>query len=382
MFCAPVLPLSLYIHLPWCVQKCPYCDFNSHTLRTHLPEQIYLQSLLADLDQDLVHVQNRQIISIFFGGGTPSLFSAEAITFLLNEISQRLTLSDDCEITLEANPGTVEQDRFHGFYAAGVNRISLGVQSFDDHKLKALGRIHNGGSAQKAIQTAINAGFKQINVDLMYGLPHQSTDEALVDIQIAASFKPTHLSWYQLTLEPNTPFYHKPPPLPDDEALWQIQEQGQQLLSQLGFLPYEVSAYSQKGTQCRHNRNYWEFGDYLGIGAGAHSKITNLSHQTVTRFWKVKHPKAYLDTSASFIAETNPVSPQALPFEFMLNALRLYEPVSKQLFMQRTGLSLDTISQPIEQAVEKGLLKMSRDHFEVTPMGRRFLNDLVGLFLG
>lgn len=374
-------PLSLYIHLPWCVRKCPYCDFNSHTLKTDLPEEAYIDALIADLIADLPRIHERSITSIFFGGGTPSLFSAAALARLLHEIGRRVPLATDCEITLEANPGTAEQARFDGFRQAGINRLSLGIQSFEPAKLHALGRIHDGEQAQSAITMAERAGFCRINIDLMYGLPQQTLAQALADIDLALSFGVTHLSWYQLTLEPNTPFHRQPPPLPSDETLWQMHQAGQQRLQMQGLLPYEVSAFSQVGAECRHNRNYWQFGDYLGIGAGAHSKITTLTTQTVTRFWKIKHPKAYLSNEATKIAEESTIDDEALVFEFMLNALRLYQPIPQSLFQQRTGLPLQQLAQPLSTAYARGLLTEEADHWQVTPLGRRFLNDVMELFL-
>lgn len=303
-----MIPLSLYIHLPWCIRKCPYCDFNSHGVKDEIPEQQYINTLIQDLDEDLVEIEDRSLISIFFGGGTPSLFSGHAITTLLQEIQKRIPFQKDIEITLEANPGTVEQQYIRAYHEAGVNRLSIGVQSFQDDKLKALGRIHGSQEAQQAIETAKQAGFNNFNIDIMHGLPNQSVEDACYDIQTAIELKPTHLSWYQLTIEPNTVFYSKPPTLPDEDTLWEIEEQGKALLAKAGYEQYEVSAYAKQGRQCQHNINYWEFGDYLGIGAGAHSKITDPKSKKIERKWKVKHPKDYLNPNKPFVANKNLIS--------------------------------------------------------------------------
>ncbi len=303
------IPLALYIHIPWCIRKCPYCDFNSHAVKEAIPEESYLQALIRDLEADLDQIPLRPIQSIFIGGGTPSLFSPDALAALLEAIAARVALARSLEVTLEANPGTVEQTRFVGFRQAGINRLSLGIQSFQPEKLKVLGRIHDDQEAVQAVMAAKQAGFENFNLDLMFGLPNQSLEDALFDLNTALSLKPTHLSWYQLTIEPNTLFYHRKPPLPADDDIWEIQHHGQALLASHGFHQYEISAYSQFGFQSRHNLNYWEFGDYLGIGAGAHAKITNPHNHTITRFWKTKHPKEYLNPDKSFLAgqQTIPV---------------------------------------------------------------------------
>jgi putative oxygen-independent coproporphyrinogen III oxidase len=373
------IPLTLYIHIPWCIRKCPYCDFNSHKLIGNLPERDYIATLIRDLEQDLPLVWGRRLSAIFIGGGTPSLFSPDALEQLLQQIHARLPFSN-IEVTLEANPGTVEQQRFEQFYQIGINRLSLGIQSFQDDKLKQLGRIHNGTEAQKAIQAAKLAGFSNFNLDLMHGLPYQNLDAALFDLTTALSFNPTHLSWYQLTLEPHTQFYNQPPALPDEDDIWNIQEQGQHYLAKQNYLQYEVSAYSKPGFQCDHNRNYWEFGDYLGIGAGAHSKITDFTQQTISRFWKVKHPKQYL-TTQSFVAEKKVVSEQELPFEFMLNALRLNEKIPLKLFEERTGLKLTAIHQSLQQAKQNNLMDWDDTTIYTTELGKRYLNDLISIFL-
>lgn len=375
------LPLSLYIHLPWCVQKCPYCDFNSHALKKTLPEEDYVTQLISDFDSHADDIANRPIRSIFFGGGTPSLFSGKAIGRLLNHIHKTCALTDDIEITLEANPGTVEQQRFIDFRSAGINRLSLGVQSLDDAQLKRLGRIHDSTEASKAIQAAQKAGFERINIDIMYGLPEQTLDAALEDLKQAIQFGTTHLSWYQLTLEPNTVFYKTPPPLPPDDTIWDMQQAGIALLGNAKLQQYEVSAYATQEERCRHNVNYWEFGDYLGIGAGAHSKITNIHHQQVKRFAKIRQPLSYLNPQKDKRCQEQIITDGALAFEFMLNALRLTDGVSTLLFEERTGLPLSEIEKPINEAVERKLLEPSKEHFRPTALGKRFLNDLMGMFL-
>lgn len=347
-------------------------------MRNGIPEEDYIQALIKDLDADLPQATNRTLVSIFMGGGTPSLFSPQAIETVLNVVQKRFTLADDIEITLEANPGTVEYERFAGYRAAGVNRLSIGIQSFQADKLKVLGRIHNDGEAIRAAEAACKAGFSNFNLDLMHGLPQQTISDALFDLQTALSLNPTHISWYQLTIEPNTFFAHKPPVLPHDEAIWEMQEEGRKLLADHGFKQYEISAYSLEHKQCQHNKNYWEFGDYLGIGAGAHSKITN--EQTVTRCWKLKNPKDYLGNEVK-IGAREIVSQQELPFEFMLNALRLYSEISVAQFEQRTGLVIGTIEDKLNKAQQKELLQWDTAFIRSTELGRRFYNDLVGMFL-
>lgn len=371
-------PLALYIHFPWCVRKCPYCDFNSHVARAEIPEEKYIDTLLLDLDRDLALAAHRPLVSIFMGGGTPSLFAPEAIQRLLSEIKKRLAFTDDIEITLEANPGTVEYQRFAGYRAAGVNRLSIGVQSFQLDKLKALGRIHDDQEAVRAVAAARRAGFTNFNIDLMHGLPNQSLDDALYDLKTALSLKPTHLSWYQLTIEPNTFFARKPPRLPADEALWEINQRGHEFLAEHEFLQYEISAYSYSGKQCVHNKNYWEFGDYLGIGAGAHAKITEIEKQQIIRFSKEKNPKNYMEfNNHQKVIITN----HELGFEFMLNALRLYQDIPVKLFEERTGLSIKSIQNSLDKAQQKNLLTYDKDFIKPTELGRRFYNDLVELFI-
>lgn len=375
------IPLSLYIHIPWCVRKCPYCDFNSHESKEGIPEQRYIDALLADLDQQLPKIQNRPIISIFFGGGTPSLFSPEGIERILLGVKARLRFHPEVEITLEANPGTVDESRFQGFREAGVNRLSLGLQSLQNDKLKKLGRIHDREKALRAIEVARQASFTNFNVDLMHGLPDQSVDDALNDLRDALHFNPPHLSWYQLTLEPNTVFHKYPPTLPPDETLWTIQEEGKKLLSSHRLKQYEVSAYAASDQHCKHNVNYWEFGDYLGLGAGAHSKLTDITQQVVTRHWQMRMPTDYLNPDKPFVVGENILSREDLIFEFMLNALRLNSGVPIDLFSERTGLDLNSIQSKLRKAIEKNLLCDSVDLIKASELGQLFLNDLTGLFL-
>ena len=383
-FTTPI-PLSLYIHLPWCVRKCPYCDFNSHEAKQSIPEEIYVNALLKDLDEQLPRIWGRSLVSIFFGGGTPSLFSPQSIEKILQGVYSRLRYGPDIEITLEANPGTVDESRFRGFRQAGINRLSIGIQSLQDEKLQALGRIHNREYAIRAIESAINAGFNNFNLDLMHGLPNQSVEDALSDLKSAMAFQPPHLSWYQLTLEPNTLFHHQPPSLPQEDVLFEIQEQGKQFIAASGLKQYEVSAYSMPHQECKHNKNYWEFGDYLGIGAGAHSKLTDYEKQIITRHSQVKHPKDYLDPSKSFIATSQILSVDDCKFEFMLNALRLTDGIPVALFIERTGLPINTLEPILSKAVNKGLLHTvdiaEKALIHPTLLGQRFLNELVGMFL-
>ena len=373
-------PLSLYIHFPWCVRKCPYCDFNSHEA-TQIPEQEYLAALLTDFDQDQAYWQNKTLHSIFMGGGTPSLFSAAGMDFLLKELRQRINFADDMETTLEANPGTFEQEKFQGYRQAGINRLSLGVQSFQEHQLKALGRIHNSNEAVHAIESVREAGFDNFNIDLMHGLPDQTEAQALNDLQTAIDLNPTHLSWYQLTIEPNTVFYSKPPPLPEDETLWNIQEAGQQLLALRGYRQYEISAYSQPGKQCRHNLNYWQFGDYLALGAGAHGKITLPNDNRIIRYQKTRLPKNYLNSAKPFTAQTQTIATEDLPFEFFMNSFRLSGGANKQAFRDYTGLSETAVHNPIQQAIQKGLIHDTSSHWIPTEKGLLYLNNLLQLFL-
>ena len=373
-------PLALYIHIPWCVRKCPYCDFNSHAAGPTLPEEEYVDALLADLDADLQHVHGRPLTSIFFGGGTPSLFSDRALGRLLEGVERRIAFAPDIEITLEANPGTFEQAKFKGYRSLGINRLSIGVQSFQEAKLKALGRIHNGDEAIRAADMARAAGFDNFNLDLMHGLPEQSIEDALFDLRTAISQGPTHLSWYQLTMEPNTVFWSQPPELPEDDLLWDIQEAGQALLAAEGYAQYEVSAYAQPGKQARHNLNYWTFGDFLGIGAGAHAKLSTPAGR-IQRTWKTRLPKDYLDPAKAFQAGERLLAADELPFEFLMNVLRLTEGAPAELFSQRTGLPLQQLEQARREAERQGLLQADPARLAATTKGQLFLNDLLQQFL-
>lgn len=373
------LPLSLYIHFPWCVKKCPYCDFNSHTIKGEIPEAQYIDVLLQHFIQLIPRAANRPIASIFMGGGTPSLFSASSLKKLLQGISDHHPLQPNLEITLEANPGTVEQSRFTQYRAIGINRLSLGVQSFNDHHLQQLGRIHDAQQAIKAIQAAKHAGFTEFNIDLMFGLPHQTLQQGLDDLKQAIELKPTHLSWYELTIEPNTAFWHQVPPLPPDETVFSLQQAGQALLTQAGFAQYEVSAYSRH-QPCYHNLNYWQFGDYLAIGAGSHGKITDFEHQQIIRYQHFRHPKQYMEQKSS-LEKQHVIPTQELPFEFMLNALRLKKGVMSHTFLKRTGLSLESIYPPLQLAHQKKWLQPFNETLCTTDLGYRFLNDVISLFL-
>ena len=375
-------PLSLYVHLPWCVKKCPYCDFNSHGLKGALPEQAYVDALLRDLDQDLPRVQGRTLQTLFFGGGTPSLFSAESIGRFLEGVRARFKLAADLEVTLEANPGTVERGRFAAYREAGVTRLSIGVQSFDPKKLEVLGRIHSAEEALNAVEEAHASGLHNFNLDLMYGLPRQSVEEAEADVQQAMALMPAHLSHYQLTLEPNTLFAAHPPLLPEDELIWAMQQRCQELLATKGYEQYEVSAYAQPGRRARHNLNYWNFGDYLGIGAGAHGKLTDPEGR-VTRLWKLKHPEAYLESAGlpKSLGGVSQVSGPDLAFEFMLNRLRLVDAFSAADFESATGLSVEHIEAGVQRALELGLLEPALGGWQTTGRGQNYLNDLQSLFL-
>lgn len=376
-------PLSLYVHIPWCVQKCPYCDFNSHALKHDIPENEYIDELIKDLASDIARfgLGDRPLHTIFIGGGTPSLFSASAIKRLLKEVLARFEHEKDIEITLEANPGTVEAEKFNGFADAGVSRLSIGVQSFESDKLIKLGRIHDSEQAKVAASLATNCGVKSFNLDLMHGLPNQGVSNALDDLKTAIALNPAHLSWYQLTIEPNTPFHSKPPKLPVDDVLWDIQEQGVALLKAAGYCQYEISAYSKPDSQCQHNLNYWQFGDYLGIGCGAHGKITSARENKIYRTVKVKHPKGYLDTTREHIDHFNEVDKRELPFEYMMNVLRLRQPFTLNDYQSRTGLTSETIMNNLNIALNKGLLNKTDDNWQVTDLGHRYLNDLLSLFL-
>jgi putative oxygen-independent coproporphyrinogen III oxidase len=386
-------PLSLYIHVPWCIRKCPYCDFNSHQANNDIPEAEYVAALRFDLEQDQSLAQDRKLTSIFFGGGTPSMLSAQAIGQILTDAENIIGFDPDIEITLEANPGTFEQEKFSGFRAAGVNRLSIGIQSFNDQQLKLLGRVHGRDEALRAVGVARKAGFDNINLDLMHGLPEQSVDAAKADLLQAIDLAPEHLSWYQLTIEQNTAFYSAPPVLPEEEILADIQDAGIELLAAAGYEQYEISAYARNKKRARHNLNYWEFGDYLGIGAGAHGKITFPKENKILRLWKTRLPKHYLDAATSqkisanlgghqnvFGGGSDLLLPDALPLEFMMNALRLHDGVPLSYFAQRTGLDWQEINEIWQNLMGKGLVEISHNHLRPTELGRRFLNRLLGDF--
>ena len=376
-------PLSLYIHIPWCVKKCPYCDFNSHESRNNhgeIPETAYVDALIADLTLATPKIWGRKVKSVFFGGGTPSLFSAESIDRILSQVRMLTPLEFDAEITLEANPGTVDAAHFAGYKQAGVNRLSLGIQSFNSDYLRALGRIHDRQQAFDAVALALST-FEQVNCDLMYGLPNQSLADALKDAETAVKLSPAHLSFYHLTLEPNTPFYRTPPILPDDDTSADMQIAIEALLAQHGYAHYETSAFAKNGQHAKHNLNYWQFGDYLGIGAGAHSKLSY--HDKITRETRFKHPKAYMAQAleGKALEREWAINPDELGFEFMMNALRLVDGVPLRLFQQRTGLNLHTLDAAIEKAQNKGLLLVANGNMQPTLLGQRFLNELLELFL-
>ena len=378
-------PLSLYIHIPWCVQKCPYCDFNSHAQKGLIPEAEYIQHLLADLSQDLTAYQaaigHRKIHSIFIGGGTPSLFSAEGIAYLLKEVEKRIAFEPHIEITLEANPGTAEAARFLGYAESGVTRISMGIQSFEPEKLLKLGRIHDSQEAIQAVkfaQDSAKSGLKSFNIDLMHGLPNQSVQQALADLETGIALNPPHLSWYQLTIEPNTMFYYRKPILPDDDALWEIFEQGHQLLTRAGYEQYETSAYAKKGFQCQHNLNYWRFGDYLAIGCGAHGKITFPTGE-IYRFSKTKHPKGYMRGEYRYHQEQIELADR--PFEFFMNRFRLLEAVPKSEFEAYTGLNETAVRPTMDWALTQNYITENASHWQITEHGKLFLNELLEAFL-
>jgi len=375
---ADLPPLSLYIHIPWCVQKCPYCDFNSHALKGEVPHDDYVEHLLTDLDRDAAYAQGREIKTIFIGGGTPSLLSGPAMQTLLDGVRARLPLASDAEITMEANPGTVEADRFVDYQLAGVNRISIGVQSFSETKLQRLGRIHGPEEAKRAARLASGLGLRSFNLDLMHGLPDQSVEEALDDLRQAIALNPPHLSWYQLTIEPNTLFSSRPPVLPDDDALWDIFELGHQILTAAGYHQYETSAYAKPGYQCQHNLNYWRFGDYLGIGCGAHGKVT-FADGRILRTAKTRHPRGYMQ--GNYLDKQHGVEEQDKPFEFFMNRFRLLEPAARAEFSAYTGLDEAVIRPQIEQALALNYLTESATHWQITEHGKLFLNSLLELFL-
>ncbi|MZI92690.1 radical SAM family heme chaperone HemW [Vibrio sp. CAIM 722] len=380
--------LSLYVHIPWCVQKCPYCDFNSHALKEDIPEHDYIQALLEDLDRDIerycLNDNPRLLHSIFIGGGTPSLISSEGIGALLSGIEARIPFEQDIEITMEANPGTIEAERFAAYRKVGVTRISIGVQSFAPDKLKALGRIHGQAEAINAAHLAHQIGLKSFNLDLMHGLPDQTQDQALNDLEQAIKLDPPHLSWYQLTIEPNTLFYSKPPELPDDDQLWDIFESGHQKLTAAGYVQYEISGYSKPGYQCQHNLNYWRFGDYLGIGCGSHGKLS-FTDGRIVRTTKIKHPRGYLSAYQNmvkpYLDSEQLVADIDRPFEFFMNRFRLIEPCPKQDFVTTTGLPLEVIEPTINWAIDQGYLDENSTHWQITRKGKLFLNDLLESFM-
>ena len=380
-------PLALYIHFPWCEKKCPYCDFNSHQIKDSqesangFDEQRYIKALITDLETELPHTWGRQVHSIFIGGGTPSLLSPEGMDQLLSAIRARINLEPDAEITMEANPGSVEAEKFAAFAKCGINRVSLGIQSFQDEQLQALGRIHNGAEAKRAVQIALDH-FKSVNIDLMYGLPNQNLESAKADIETALSFNTPHLSLYNLTLEPNTYFASFPPKLPSEEVIDAMFDQNVDLLTKAGYRRYEVSAYAKKDQECKHNLNYWRFGDYIGIGAGAHGKISYPNR--ITRQVRERHPETYMqamETTGNALIESREVEAKDLPFEFMLNTLRLSDGVDTNTFTERTGLPLSTISKGLSEASKKGLLDENPSKLKATDQGLRYLNNLQEIFL-
>ena len=376
--------LALYVHMPWCVRKCPYCDFNSHQLKSGQPDASYIDALIRDFDIEAPRVKGRRIDSVFFGGGTPSLFQPEQFAGLIRALKERIAFADDAEITLEANPGTIERGRFAGYAEAGINRVSLGAQSFDARALKVLGRIHSADDTHRAVEELKAAKLENFNLDLMYALPGQSLQEALNDVKVACSLEPSHISYYQLTLEPGTVFHSRPPVLPDEEAAWEIQLAGQQMLADAGYAQYEVSAYARNGSRCRHNLNYWLFGDYVGIGAGAHGKVSMELPQKILRTVKPKQPRDYQDqirSAAVSMGDSGYIALADLPFEFMLNALRLNDGFGSDEYQARTGLGLEFLHEKLSAGQAKGLLERRPEGWRPTALGRRFLNDLQASFL-
>ena len=376
--------LALYVHMPWCVRKCPYCDFNSHQLKSGQPDASYIDALIRDFDIEAPRVKGRRIDSVFFGGGTPSLFQPEQFAGLIRALKQRIAFAPDAEITLEANPGTIERGRFAGYADAGINRVSLGAQSFDARALKVLGRIHSADDTHRAVEELKAAKLENFNLDLMYALPGQSLQEALNDVRIACSLAPSHISYYQLTLEPGTVFHSRPPVLPDEEAAWEIQLAGQQMLAQAGYAQYEVSAYAREGSRCRHNLNYWLFGDYVGIGAGAHGKVSMELPRKILRTVKPKQPRDYQEQirgAALSMGDSAYIALADLPFEFMLNALRLNDGFGSDDYQARTGLALEFLDEKLSGGQARGLLERRPNGWRPTALGRRFLNDLQASFL-
>jgi oxygen-independent coproporphyrinogen-3 oxidase len=374
--------LALYVHMPWCVRKCPYCDFNSHQLKSAAPDAAYIDALIRDFDLELARLQGRRIDTVFFGGGTPSLFQPEDFSRLLGALRQRIAFADDAEITLEANPGTIERGRFAGYRDAGINRVSLGAQTFAPRALEVLGRIHTADDTHRAVAELRAAKLDNFNLDLMYALPQQTLEEALEDVRTACALEPAHISYYQLTLEPGTVFHARPPKLPDEDAAWEIQTAGQALLADAGYVQYEVSAYARSGKRCRHNLNYWLFGDYFGIGAGAHGKLTLELPQGILRTVKPKQPREYQEqVRRAGVGARALIAVADLPFEFMLNALRLNEGFTASDYRRRTGLELAGVEGKLAEAEARGLLASQTDAWRPTELGRRFLNDLQAGFL-
>lgn len=374
-------PLSLYIHIPWCVKKCPYCDFNSHEAQKKIPETDYIDVLCEDFDRDLALCYDRPLESIFIGGGTPSLFGADSYQRLLDHIRSRVRLVDDIEITLEGNPGTVEADKFSAYFETGINRLSLGIQTFDDLQLRNLGRIHSAEESMRAIEFARDAGFENFNLDLMHGLPGQSVDAAMRDLKAALQFKPPHISWYQLTIEPNTVFHSRPPVLPDEQELNSLEEAGLALLQENGYQRYEVSAFSKENRPSRHNLNYWEFGDYIGIGAGAHGKITQATEDNILRTKKHRQPNHYIEKSLSTAPSHERVARDERGLEFLLNALRSRHGFSVSMFESRTGLPFSAIGKKVECLIDDGLLQNFNGRISASDKGYRLLNSLLQEFL-
>jgi putative oxygen-independent coproporphyrinogen III oxidase len=386
--------LALYVHMPWCVRKCPYCDFNSHQLKSAAPDTAYIDALIRDFELELPRLTGRRIDTVFFGGGTPSLFQPEDFSRLLGALRQRIAFADDVEITLEANPGTIERGRFSGYRDAGINRVSLGAQTFSPRALELLGRIHSAEDTHRAVAELRAANLDNFNLDLMYALPQQTPEEALTDVETACALGPAHISYYQLTLEPGTVFHARPPQLPDEEAAWAIQTAGQRVLAEAGYVQYEVSAYAREGARCRHNVNYWLFGDYLGIGAGAHGKLSLALPQRILRTTKPKQPREYQEqirranapresvgSATGIIGDSAFITAADLPFEFMLNALRLNEGFTARDYRLRTGLGMDSVEVKLAQGERRGLLVSRGDGWCPTELGRRFLNDLQVSFL-
>ena len=374
--------LALYVPMPWCVRKCPYCDFNSHQLKSAAPDSSYIDALIRDFDLELPSMSCRRIDTVFFGGGTPSLFQPEDFSRLLGAFRQRIAFADDVEITLEANPGTIERGRFAGYRDAGINRVSLGAQTFAPRALEALGRIHSADDTHRAVAELRAAKLDNFNLDLMYALPQQTPEEALEDVRTACALEPVHISYYQLTLEPGTVFHARPPELPDEDAAWRIQTAGQKLLADAGYVQYEVSAYARLGKRCRHNLNYWLFGDYIGIGAGAHGKLSFELPRNILRTVKPKQPREYLEqVRRAGSGLRSPIAAADLPFEFMLNALRLNEGFTIQDYQRRTGLKMASVEGKLAEGEARGLLASRADGWHPTELGRRFLNDLQLSFL-